>query len=60
MRFAVTKNFSREKGICEFLQYIRHLKIFVEEQSLQQLPVSMQSTEAVGFFDYSCCQRIGI
>lgn len=42
-----SKNLSREAAIQEFLRYIRRLKIFGEEQSLQQLPLSMQETNAV-------------
>ena len=38
---------SRESAIEMFLRYVRRLKIFGEEQSLQQLPVSMQETDAV-------------
>jgi DNA helicase II / ATP-dependent DNA helicase PcrA len=41
------KNTSREATIMEFLRYVRRLKIFGEEQALQQLPVSMQETDAV-------------
>ena len=41
------KNPSRETAIGEFLRYVRRLKIFGEEQALQQLPASMQETDAV-------------
>ncbi|HLM62451.1 MAG TPA: 3'-5' exonuclease, partial [Pyrinomonadaceae bacterium] len=41
------KNLSRESAIQEFLRYLRRVKIFGEEQALQQLPVSMQQTDAV-------------
>lgn len=41
------KNLSREQAIDEFLRYVRRLKIFGEEQALQQLPASMQETDAV-------------
>lgn len=40
-------NLSREAAIARFLQYVRRLKIFGEEQSLQQLPISLQETDAV-------------
>jgi len=43
----VFKNLSLETAIDEFLRYIRRLKIFGEEQSLQQLPVSTHKTDAV-------------
>ena len=38
---------SRETAIEEVLRYVRRLKIFGEEQALQQLPISMQATDAV-------------
>ncbi|CAN5644094.1 UvrD-helicase domain-containing protein [soil metagenome] len=43
----VAKNFSRDSAIRKFLRYVCCLKIFGEEQALQQLPVSMQETDAV-------------
>jgi superfamily I DNA/RNA helicase/Zn-dependent peptidase ImmA (M78 family) len=41
------KNLSHDAAIQEFLRYVRRLKSFGEEQALQQLPVSMQETDAV-------------
>ena len=41
------KGLSRETAVNEFLRYIRRLKIFGEEQALQQLPVSLQHTDAI-------------
>lgn len=41
------KNTPRETAIKEFLRYVRRSKIFGEEQALQQLPVSIQETDAV-------------
>lgn len=37
----------REIVVSEFLRYVRRLKMFGEEQALQQLPVSMEATDAV-------------
>lgn len=43
----VSGNLSPGSAIQEFLRYVRRLKIFGEEQALQQLPVSIQETDAV-------------
>lgn len=41
------KKLSRENAVFEFLRHARHLKMFGEEQALQQLPVSLAATNAV-------------
>lgn len=41
------KKLPREIVITEFLRYVRRLKMFGEEQALQQLPVSLAATDAV-------------
>ena len=43
----VSGNLPRESAIRGFLRYVRRLKTFGEEKALQQLPVSMQSIDAV-------------
>lgn len=43
----VAKSASREMAIEGFMCYVRRLKIFGEEQALQQLPASMQEADAV-------------
>ncbi|MGC2238230.1 MAG: ATP-dependent helicase [Pyrinomonadaceae bacterium] len=53
-----TKILSREAAIREFLRYARRLKMFGEEQSLQQLPTSMQETDAVRLLTIHACKGL--
>ncbi len=53
-----TKNLSREATIRDFLRYVRRLKMFGEEQALQQLPASMQETDAVRMLTIHACKGL--